>query len=116
MPQARFVYLGIRGTVIALNSANGEKLWTNTLIKSADFVNVVLDGNNLYAAAHAEIFCLDPATGITRWRNPLKGYGWGLVTIAGAGIAQNAAALDEKRRRDSQASAAIAGSSAATGT
>jgi hypothetical protein len=74
--------------------------------------NVVLNGNDLLAATHGEIFCLDPQTGIIRWHNPLKGYGWGLVSIAAAGLPPYSnLAMAEKRRRDE---AAAASSSAAT--
>jgi outer membrane protein assembly factor BamB len=112
MRQSKFIYLGIKGSVIALNSATGEQLWTAHL-KSSEFVNVVLDGSNLLATTSGEIFCLDPNTGIIRWHNALKGYGWGLATIAGEGVAQNVSAIvAEKRRRDEQQQAAS--SSAAT--
>ncbi len=106
MPQTRFVYLGIHGAVIALNSANGEQLWSRSL-RGTDFVNVVLDGSNLYAATHGEIYCLDPRTGIIRWHNPLKGYGWGLVSIATESACANAttAQAQEIRRRQEQAAA-----------
>ena len=104
MAQSKFIYLGVKGSVIALNSANGQQLWATSL-KGSDFVNVVLDGNNLYATARGEFFCLDPSTGIIRWHNPLKGYGFGLVTIAGEGIAQNHSSLNEEKQRSDQAAA-----------
>ncbi len=114
MALSRFIYLGIRGSVIALNPANGQRLWA-TPLKGSDFVNVVLDGNNLYAATHGEIYCLEPRTGMIRWHNPLKGYGWGLVSIAGEGIAQNLPALTAEKRRRDEADAA-AGSAGAAGS
>jgi outer membrane protein assembly factor BamB len=93
---------------MALDSATGQQLWVAGL-KGAEFVNVVLDAGNLYATARGEIFCLDPQSGGIRWHNPLKGYGLGLITIAGEGIPQNAAALmAERRRRDEQQSAEAA--------
>ncbi len=111
MAQSKFIYLGVKGSVIALNSANGQQFWATSL-KGGEFVNVVLDGNNLYATARGEVFCLDPQTGIIRWHNPLKGYGWGLVSIAGEGIAQNLTALGaEKQRRDQQQAAAASAAS-----
>src|SRR4051794_31209726 len=113
MAQSKFIYLGVRGSVIAMNSANGQQLWA-TALTGSDFVNVVLDGHNLYGSTRGEIFCLDPQTGIIRWHNRLKGYGWGLVTITGEGITQNASMpAAEKRRRDEQRDAAS--SSATTG-
>ena len=112
MAQSKFIYLGIKGSVVALNSATGEQLWA-TPLKGTDFVNVALDGNNLYAATRGEIFCLEPPSGIIRWHNSLKGYGWGLVSIAGDRFAQDHSALAmEKRRRDQQ-QAAVASSASA---
>jgi outer membrane protein assembly factor BamB len=111
MTPSKFIYLGVKGSVIALNPANGEQLWAASL-KSSDFVNVVLDGNSLYAATRGEIFCLDPQTGAIRWHNPLKGYGLGLVSIAGEGIAQNLSVLAAERRRREQQQAAASSAAA----
>ena len=113
MAQSKFIYLDIKGSVLALNSANGSEVWTKKL-KGLDFVNVVLDGNNLLAATQGEIFCLDPQTGIIRWNNPLKGRGYGLVSMAVPGLAAgSSAAMAEKRRQEEeQASASAATTSA----
>ena len=103
MAPSRFIYIGIRGAVVALNPANGEELWS-TALKGSGFVNVVLDDGNLYATTGGEVFCLEPKTGTIRWNNPLRGYGLGLATIAGAGIAQSFSTfVEEKRRRDEHA-------------
>ena len=109
------IYLGIKGSVVAVDSATGSHLWAREL-KGGDFVNLVLDGDNLYATTHGEIFCLDARSGVIRWHDPLKGRGLGLVSIAVEGtVASGAAALAvEKRRRDQQAAAA-AGAGAAAG-
>ena len=114
MAQSKVIYLGVKGCAMALDSATGLQLWSTTL-KGSDFVNVALDGGNLYAATRGEIFCLDPKSGSILWHNPLKGYGWGLVSIAGEGMAQNSLALtEEKRRRDQQQAASS--SAAASGS
>ena len=60
-------------------------------------MNVIIDGNNLFATTRGEIYCLDPQGGGIRWHNPLKGYGLGLVTIAADGVAPNTAASMLKR-------------------
>ena len=113
MSHSNIIYLGIKGSVVAMNAGTGEQLWTVHL-KSSDFVNVVLDGDNLYAATQGEIFCLNPQTGVGRWHNKLKGFGWGLVSIAGEGIAPSPPLLqaEEKRRRDRQSSDSSAGTGA----
>jgi len=117
MKTAQLVFIGIKGSVIALNRATGQQVWA-THLKGGDFVNVVLQDGEVLASCHGEIFSLDPLTGIGMWHNPLKGFGTGLATIAaepGFGAA-NASALAEKRRRDEEAAAAaaVAGAAAAT--
>jgi len=107
------MFIGIRGSVVALNRATGQQVWA-THLKGWSFVNVVVEDRRVYASCYGEIFCLDPLTGNALWHNSLKGFGTGLATIAtednpGGG---NAPVIAEKRRRDEQA-AASAGSAAA---
>jgi outer membrane protein assembly factor BamB len=40
------IYIGIRGTVVALDRASGAEIWRADL-KGSDFVNVVLDGDRV---------------------------------------------------------------------
>ncbi len=80
------LYIGIAGTVLAIDRASGKEVWRVKL--KGDFVNVTLDREGLFAAAHGELYCLDPATGDVRWHNPLKGMGYGMVTFATAGNSQ----------------------------
>jgi outer membrane protein assembly factor BamB len=103
----KLIYLGIKGAVVAKDADTGRQIWERPL-KGNDFVNLVLDGDNLYAATHGEIFCLDSRSGAVRWHDPLKGRGWGLVGIAVEGAPTSAAPVlsAEKRRRDAQAAAA----------
>lgn len=114
MPHSKVIHLGIKGTVIALDAATGRRVWA-THLTGSDFVNVVLDGDNLYAATHGEIFCLDPKTGDGRWHDGLKGFGYGLVSIAAENMSPAAmlALLQEKRRRDEAARASAAAASSA---
>ena len=80
------LYLGIKGTVVALDRRSGMEHW-RTPLKGYDFVNLVLEQDSLYATTKGEIFCLDPLSGQVRWNNPLKGMGFGIVTIAGSSVA-----------------------------
>jgi outer membrane protein assembly factor BamB len=109
MKTSDLVFIGIRGSVIALNGATGERVWA-THLKGSDFVNVVPEDGAIFASCYGEIFCLDPLTGGALWHNPLKGFGRGLATIAtertlGGG---NASVSAEKRRRDEEAAASAA--------
>src|SRR5690348_15717670 len=110
-PSTNAIFIGIKGTVVALDRATGTELWRAEL-KGADFVNVVVDADNLYAATKGEIFCLDPASGQIRWHNRLQGLGWGLVTI-GTPYGGPVTAMEQKRRRDAQAAAAAGAAGAA---
>jgi outer membrane protein assembly factor BamB len=114
MPHSKIIYLGVKGSVIAMDPATGRQLWSVHL-KGSDFVNVVLDGENLYATTHGEIFCLDPENGDGRWHDRLSGFGLGFVSIAGEGIASGQSLLQAAelaRRQREAASAATSGASA----
>ena len=109
MKTSDLVFIGIKGSVVALNRATGEQVWA-THLKGTDFVNVVIQEGAVLASCYGEIFCLDSLTGDALWHNPLKGFGLGLATIAtehnpGDG---NAPVLTEKRRRDEAAAASSA--------
>ncbi len=109
MKTSELVFIGIKGSVVALNRATGQQVWA-THLKGWDFVNVVLQNGTILASCHGEIFCLDPLTGNGLWHNRLKGFGTGLATIATEHTAGggNAPVLAEKRRRDEEAAASAA--------
>jgi outer membrane protein assembly factor BamB len=107
------VFIGIRGSVVALNRATGEQVWA-THLKVSDFVNVVVQNEAVLASCHGEVFCLDPFTGEGRWHNPLKGFGFGLATMATAANpgSSTTPVLAEKRRLDQAAASASAAATA----
>jgi outer membrane protein assembly factor BamB len=113
MNTSELIFIGIKGSVIALHRATGQQVWA-THLKGSDFVNVVAQNDTVLASCSGEIFCLEPRTGNALWHNPLKGFGLGLASIAaefnaGSG---NAPVLAEKRRRDEQAAASASASAA----
>jgi outer membrane protein assembly factor BamB len=96
MAQINLLFIGIAGTVVALDRSTGTEVWRSDL--DGDFVNVALHDGDLYAAANGELYCLDPATGNIRWQNPLKGLGRGLICIATTG--NQTVLAREKQQRD----------------
>jgi outer membrane protein assembly factor BamB len=114
MKISELVFIGIKGSVVALNRATGEQVWA-TPLKGVDFVNVVLQDDAILASCYGEVFCLDPITGETRWHNTLKGFGRGLATITTESCPEtgNAPVMTEKRRRDQQAASSAAATTAA---
>jgi outer membrane protein assembly factor BamB len=101
----RPLFIGIYGKVLALDRVTGLELWRSDL-KGGDFVNVVLQDEELYATTKGEIFRLDPATGQVIWHNHLKGLGVGLITVAGQ---DPTTSMSEHKRREEAAAAAAVG-------
>lgn len=75
------IYVGIKGSVLALDRDSGRILWS-TNVKGSSFVTVVDDGPRVFALSHGETYCLDAGTGTVIWHNPLKGCGIGIGSIA----------------------------------
>jgi outer membrane protein assembly factor BamB len=101
-----FVYVGIKGTVVALDRRDGSEVW-RTPLKGGAFACVYRDGDLLLATAGGEIFCLDPKTGALLWQNPLRGLGFGFSSIAGEwaspSASPSAAVAAEMQRRQAAA-------------
>jgi outer membrane protein assembly factor BamB len=98
------VFVGLKGTVLAIDRTSGQTQWS-TELKGSDFVNVSVVDGDLYAACRGRIYRLDPDSGTIQWCNELPGLGWGLVTIAGG---SQIAPGEENRRRRARAAAAAA--------
>jgi outer membrane protein assembly factor BamB len=106
MVRSNLVFVGIKGTVLAIDRDTGETLWT-TELKGSEFVNVSLDGSDLFAASRGRLYRLDPSTGDIHWCNELPGLGYGLVSVAGSSHS-TAVAAETKRRAAAQAAATAA--------
>ncbi|HYM07481.1 MAG TPA: PQQ-binding-like beta-propeller repeat protein [Terriglobales bacterium] len=106
MAKTSLLFIGIKGTALALDRATGQEVWRSKL-KGSSFVNVVLDSGELYATTEGEVFRLDPASGAICWNNRLPGLGHGLVTVAQSGN-QQAITMREKQQQDEAAAAAAA--------
>jgi len=114
MKTSDLIFIGIKGSVVALYRDTGQEAWA-TRLKGMDFVNVVMERDKVLATAWGEIFCLDALGGNVLWHNPLKGYGRGLATIATEDNPgnSNASVLSEKHRRAAAAAAGGAAGAAA---
>jgi len=111
---AKQIYVGIKGRVVALDYNTGAILWQTSLAGSY-FLNVVEDGNRVFALSQGEAYCLDAANGTILWHNPLKGCGLGIGSLVVPGQpAQSAAMAAQIAANQQQASSA--GAAGATGT
>lgn len=111
------LFVGIKDVVIALNPGDGSEAW-RTKLKGGDFVTVLWDGENLFAANNGEVFRLDPASGVIVWTNPMKGLRTGVVSLASLRAEKQSHSPYEtiaaQKRREAAASAgATAGASGA---
>ena len=88
MSREQLIYIGIRGSVLALNRDSGSIIWEARLPESS-FVNLAWDDSRVYALSNGEVFCLDACDGRVLWKNPLKGFGYGLGSILVPGQAHN---------------------------
>jgi hypothetical protein len=99
------LFIGIKGHVLALDRATGDIRWY-TPLKGSDFVNVILDGDQVLAATKGEMFCLDATSGALKWQNYLKGFGTGFITIATVNAPGQGIVPQQKKARDDEAAAA----------
>ena len=115
MKTSDLLFVGIKGSVVALNRETGELVWTKSL-KGSDFVNVAVEAGKIFASCAGELFCIDPLTGAGLWHNRLKGFGTGLATIATEDTVRStlSAVLAEKHRRDQAATTAAASAATAS--
>ena len=113
MTKSDLVFLGICGSVMALDNNSGVRVWEAKL-KGNSFVTLLVEGERILAGAQGEIFCLDAASGKTLWHDALKGYGLGLMSIATKNGSSDAVTLAaQKANQEEGASAAAAASSVA---
>jgi outer membrane protein assembly factor BamB len=103
------IFVGTKGTVVALDRTTGAERW-RTKLRGSDFVNVVVDGDVVLASTKGEVHCLDAASGGVRWVNKLPGLGYGMVAI-GSASGQQALNAAEKRRQEAAAAATAAAAS-----
>lgn len=112
------LFVGIKDVVIALRPTDGQEVWRAKL-KGSDFVTVLWDGENLFAANNGEIFRLDPVSGAIIWSNPMKGLRTGVVSLATLRAATPSNSPYEtiaaQKRREAAAAAGAGGGAASAG-
>lgn len=103
------IYIGMKGSVLAIEKMTGMELW-RTHLKSSHFVVVVLDGELIIAHTKGELFGIDARSGKVIWQNSLEGMGYGYATVASRNISeqQTVAAIQQiiAQQRAAQGAAA----------
>ncbi len=106
MRNTEMVFIGFNGKAAALDRRSGAILWQWSAPKGAGYVSLLLDGDSLFAAVNGYTYCLDPRTGQQLWFNPMKGFGFGVTSIATAAGHTPHAELAERQAEQQQAAAA----------
>src|SRR5262245_17618227 len=107
-PPQDLLFVGIKGSVVALRRASGEIAWSIKLRKGASYVPILAEGGFVFALSGGEVTCLSAADGTPVWHNALAGFGRGHSLLAGApnaGAVAAAAAIEEQQRASSAATA-----------
>lgn len=80
-----FIFVGIKGTVVALERTSGIEAWRMKLKVRAgaggQVVHLHRDREFLFASTGGEVFCLRADSGTIVWHNPMKGLGLGLASM-----------------------------------
>lgn len=61
------VYVGTRGTVVALHGGTGGMAWQVDIPGGSDNVTLLLDGARLFAVCHRAVACVDSIDGRLLW-------------------------------------------------
>lgn len=101
VPSHELLFVGIKGSVVALKKSSGEVAWSIKLRQGASYVPLVSEDGFVFALSGGEVTCLSAADGRPVWHNELKGFGRGHSLLAGApnaGVVPAVAALEEQQR------------------
>jgi outer membrane protein assembly factor BamB len=75
------LYIGVKGSVLALNKDTGKELWRRHL-KGSSFVTLAIESDAIYAHTYGNLYCIDKVKGNIKWDDSLSGLGYGMAMIA----------------------------------
>jgi len=100
---ADLLFVSFNSRVCALNRDTGNLLWHWKSSKGrSNYVSILVDDEQLFVSIDGYTYCLDPYTGREIWFNPLKGFGYGIPTLATAELNTNSSAAAELMAREQQ--------------
>jgi outer membrane protein assembly factor BamB len=76
--------LGLKGKVAAIAKRTGQPIWETEVTGGIGdrFVTVLSDGQYVFAYTAGHLHCLDLRNGQVLWTNGLRGYGYGIASLA----------------------------------
>ncbi|QDT95491.1 outer membrane protein assembly factor BamB family protein [Gimesia aquarii] len=98
---ADLLFVSFNSRVIALDRDTGDMIWNWKTPKGrSNYVSILVDDDQLFASVDGYTYCLDPLTGRQIWFNPLKGFGYGIPSLATAQFNSNTSAAAEILARE----------------
>ncbi len=75
------VYLGVKGSVVAIDKTTGHEKW-RTHLRGSGFVTTLVDTDIILAHTNGHLYGVDKHDGRQLWHNELPGLGYGLGMLA----------------------------------
>lgn len=107
------VFTGFNKRVAALNRHTGQIVWDWQAAKGSSFVSLLLDGDHLIVSVNGYTYALDALTGTQLWANEMRGFGYGVASLASV-YGSTSALLLAAAEAAQQAAATSASTTAAT--
>ena len=82
MDIADLVFTAFNKRVAALHRDTGEIIWQWTAPSGETYASLLLDGDRLIVCVHGYMYALEAATGRCLWGNEMKGFGFGVASLA----------------------------------
>lgn len=81
-----YLYVGAKGKIVVIDAGTGKTIKEITLnqswLKSGNgFVNMIKNGDFIYAHTYGRLYCIEINSSKIIWSNELKGAGYDLTTI-----------------------------------
>ncbi|MFK7959661.1 MAG: PQQ-binding-like beta-propeller repeat protein [Phycisphaerales bacterium] len=104
------IFVNVGGHVAAIDRLSGELVWRWKAPKGHSYGSMLVQDDALIVGVYGYVYCLDALSGELRWSNPLRGFGFGVTSLATSGAASGHA--NSAASQSQQAAAAIAAASA----
>lgn len=82
MDISALVFTAFNKRVAALDRDTGEIIWQWTAPSGETYASLLLDGDRLIVCIHGYMYALEAATGRQLWANEMKGFGYGVASLA----------------------------------
>ena len=100
------VFTGFNNRVAALHRNTGAIAWRWAAPSGTAYTSLLLDGDRLIVSVQGYMYALDAASGRQLWANEMKGFGFGVASLASVrGGATSSTLLNNAAASDQDASA-----------